>query len=80
MPDVHRRTLISPGPAQFCGPCAGVTTQSLCVPQSERASQMTASESLIAELKEKACAGCAPEVLQAVRMILHAGVGLLKQL
>lgn len=80
MPEPVDRTLISPGPAQLEGPCASIKTQTLCMPQLQRVRQMEMSEQLITELKTKASAGCPPEVLQAVKMLLQGGVEFLKQL
>lgn len=79
MPEPRDRTLVSPGPAQFEGPCAGLKTQTLCMPQLQRVRQMARSEQLITELKANA-KGCPPEVLQAVKMLLQGGVDLLRQI
>lgn len=80
MPEPSERTLLSPGPAQFDGPCAGAKTQTLSIPQMQRVRQMARMQELIADLKAKASGACPPEVLQAVRMILQGGVNLLRQL
>ncbi|CAE8643908.1 unnamed protein product [Polarella glacialis] len=79
MPDPCERTLVSPGPAQFEGPCSGTKTQTLCMPQAQRVRQMAKTEQLIKELKSKASAGCQVEVLKAVKMLLQGGVDLMKQ-
>jgi len=80
MPEPCHRTLVSPGPAQYDGPCANVTTQTLCMPQLQRVRQMALTDQLITDLKNQASAGCPPEVLQAVRMLLQGGVDLLRTL
>jgi len=79
MPPPIERMVISPGPAQFDGPCACAKTQSLCMPHVVRVRQMAITEQLITELKMKASAGCPPEVLQAVKMLLQGGTRLLRQ-
>jgi len=79
IPEAVESTLLSPGSAQFAGPCAGEKTKTLCMPQLQRVRQMALMEEKMAELKAKASAGCPPEVLQAVRMILQGGVNLLSK-
>lgn len=79
-PEMAQRSLVSPGPAQFEGPCANQKTLTLCMPQMKRVQQMELAEALIHQLKAKAGAGCPPEVLRAVKMLLQGGVDLLKQL
>lgn len=80
IPEPCRRTLVSRGPSQFEGPCASLTTQTLSMPQVQRVRQMARTDQLITELKAQASAGCPPEVLQAVRMLLQGGVNLIRQL
>jgi len=80
MPEPLHRTVISPGPVQFAGPCSSAMTQSLCMPQLQRVRQMARTEQLIAELKGKASAGCPVEVLHAVRLLLQGGTELIHQL
>jgi len=80
MPEPSQRTLVSPGPAQFEGPCAGQKTQTLRLPQLQRVRQMERTERLVSELKAKASAGCPPEVLQAIKQLLQGGTDLLRQL
>jgi len=79
IPEPCKRTLVNPGPAQFEGPCANITTQTLCMPQLQRVRQMALTDQLITDLKNQASAGCPPEVLQAVRMLLQGGVDLLRK-
>jgi len=78
MPEPCQRTLVNPGPAQYEGPCANITTQTLCMPQLQRVRQMALTDRLITDLKAQASAGCPPEVLEAVRMLLQGGVDLLR--
>lgn len=80
MPEPAYRTLVSPGPSQFEGPCADLKTQTLQLPQLQRVRQMERTEQLIRELKAKASEGCPPEVLEAVKLLLKGGVDLLGQL
>lgn len=80
MPDPVHRTLVSPGPSQFAGPCANIKTQSLKLPQLQRVRQMERAEQLIQELKTKASAGCPPDVLNGVKLLLQGGVDYLRQL
>lgn len=79
MPEPEERTVISPGPIQFWGPCSASKTRTLCMPQVQRVKQMAICEETLAKLKIKACAGCPPEVLKAVNMLLQGGVDLLRQ-
>eukprot|EP00928_Gymnodinium_smaydae_P039198 TRINITY_DN26820_c2_g1_i1.p1 TRINITY_DN26820_c2_g1~~TRINITY_DN26820_c2_g1_i1.p1 ORF type:complete len:1392 (-),score=327.66 TRINITY_DN26820_c2_g1_i1:11-4186(-) len=78
MPGPVDRTVLSPGPVQFMGPCASIHTRSLCMPQLQRVRQMERMEILIAELKQRAGAGCPPEVLRAVKTLLQGGATLLR--
>eukprot|EP00435_Cladocopium_sp_Y103_P062930 s166_g24.t1 len=75
----EERTVMSPGPIQFWGPCSASKTRTLCMPQVQRVKQMAICEETLAKLKIKACAGCPPEVLKAVNMLLQGGVDLLRQ-
>lgn len=79
MPEPEERTVISPGPIQFAGPCSSAKTRTLCMPQVQRVKQMAICEETLARLKLKASAGCPPEVLKAVNMLLQGGVDLLRQ-
>lgn len=79
MPEPEERTVISPGPIQFWGPCCAAKTRTLCMPQVQRVKQMAICEETLARLKVKACAGCPPEVLKAVNMLLQGGADLLRQ-
>jgi len=80
MPEPEERTVISPGPVQFAGPIAHLKTRTLCMPQVQRVKQMAICEDRMARLKSKVVAGCPPEVLKAVNMLLKGGVDLLRQL
>jgi len=80
MPVASSRTLISPGPVQYTGPCAGMKTHTLTMPSMQRVKQMAQAEQYIKELKTKASAACPPEVLSEIRTLLRGGVELLKQL
>lgn len=80
MPEPEERTVISPGPVQFAGPIANLKTRTLCMPQVQRVKQMAICEDRMARLKSKVVAGCPPEVLKAVNMLLKGGVDLLRQL
>ncbi|CAK0802524.1 unnamed protein product [Prorocentrum cordatum] len=57
IPEAVESTLLSPGSAQFAGPCAGEKTKTLCMPQLQRVRQMALMEEKMAELKAKASEG-----------------------
>lgn len=78
LPEIAERTLVSPGPVQFAGPCASLKTQTLSVPQMQRVRQTALTDQRIKELKLRASAGCPVEVLEAVKALLQGGMTLLR--